>query len=106
MMKRVVVGLSLLAVVAAGASPVWADSAEVYGAQCAKCHGASGAADTPVAKTLKVPPLKGDADVQKMAVADIAKEVKENAKHPPTVKSLSDADIEAAAGYAKELAAK
>ncbi|HEY8518046.1 MAG TPA: c-type cytochrome [Candidatus Binatia bacterium] len=90
-----------------GSTVAWsADGAEVYKAQCAKCHGETGDADTPVAKTLKVPPLKGDADVQKMSIAEITQEVKENKKHPPTVKSLSDADIEAAAGYAKELAGK
>ncbi|MEW6271153.1 MAG: cytochrome c [Thermodesulfobacteriota bacterium] len=102
-----VAGVAALGVLAGGSAPTWAaDGAEVYKAQCAKCHGESGGADTPVAKTLKVPPLKGDADVQKMSVADVAKEVKANEKHPPTVKSLSDADIEAAAGYAKELAGK
>jgi mono/diheme cytochrome c family protein len=93
----VVAGVSLV-VGFGGSSVAWAaEGAEVYKAQCAKCHGESGGADTPVAKTLKVPALKGDADVQK---------IKANEKHPPTVKSLSDADIEAAAGYAKELAGK
>lgn len=96
-----------LGVLLGGSSVACAEEgAEVYKAQCAKCHGESGGADTQVAKTLKVPPLKGDADVQKMSVADIVKEVKGNEKHPPTVKSLSDADIEAAARYAKELAGK
>ncbi len=32
--------------------------------------------------------------------------MKGNEKHPPTVKSLSDAAIEAAARYAKELAGR
>lgn len=86
------------------ASPTWADGAAVYQANCAKCHGETGKADTPIATAMKVPPLAGDANVQKMSVEDVAKRIKDNAKHPPTIKALSDADITASAEYVKQLA--
>jgi mono/diheme cytochrome c family protein len=80
-----------------------ADGAAIYKDNCAKCHGATGNADTPAAKALKVPPLQGDANVKKMTAAEVAARIKGNAKHPPPVKSLSDADLEAAAAYVKTL---
>jgi mono/diheme cytochrome c family protein len=85
-------------------TPALADDAAIYKASCARCHGDNGKSDTSVGKSMKVPPLAGDAEVQKMSEADIAARVKENKKHPKKVKSLSDADIAAAAAYAKKLA--
>ncbi len=55
---------------------------------------------------MKVPALAGDANVQKMSQSDVAARIKGNAKHPPTIKSLSDDDVNAAAAYVKELAGK
>ena len=80
------------------------DGAAVFKAQCAKCHGASGGADTPAAKTLKVPKLAGDAKVAGMSVEDIVKAVKANAKHKSFITKLSDEQVSAAAGHAKQLA--
>jgi mono/diheme cytochrome c family protein len=77
---------------------------EVYKQACAKCHGETGAADTAAGKALKTPSLVGDANVQKMSAEEVAAKIKENPKHPPTVKSLSDADISAAAATAKQFA--
>lgn len=83
-----------------------ADGAAVYTAQCAKCHGDTGTSDTTIGKAMKVPALAGDANIQKMSAADVAARIKDNAKHPPTVKSLSAGDIDAAAAYVKDLAGK
>ncbi len=80
------------------------DGAAVYKAQCAKCHGDTGEADTSAAKTLKVPKLKGDAKVAGMSVADIVAAAKANEKHKSFIKKLSDEQITAAAGQAKALA--
>jgi mono/diheme cytochrome c family protein len=80
------------------------DGAAVYKAQCAKCHGDTGEADTPAAKTLKVPKLKGDAKVGGMSVPDIVAAVKANEKHKSFIKKLSDEQITAAAGQAKQIA--
>lgn len=81
-----------------------ADGKAVWIAQCAKCHGETGAADTPPGKALKTPPLPGNAPVAAMSVADLVAGVKASRKHASL--KLPDADLEAAAGYAKELAAK
>jgi len=48
------------------------DGPALYKAKCAGCHGATGAGDTSVGKSLKVTPLSG-ADVQKLSDADIQK---------------------------------
>ncbi len=80
------------------------DGAAVFKANCAKCHGDSGDSDTPAGKTLKVPKLKGDAKVAGMSVEDIVTAVKGNAKHKSFITKLSDEQIGAAAGHAKQLA--
>ena len=105
MFARPLVAVAALLFVASSAASA-ADAAAIYGAQCAKCHGDSGKADTTMAKAMKVPALAGDAKIQKMSESDIAGVIKGNPKHPPTVKSLSDADISAAAAYVKQLAGK
>ena len=93
------------AVLLIAASPVWAaDGAEIFKANCASCHGQTGKSDTAVGKAKKVPPLAGDAKVQKMSEADVAARIKGNEKHPKKVKALSDADIAAVATFVKGLA--
>jgi cytochrome c len=81
-----------------------ADGAAVWKAQCAKCHGETGAADTPAGKTMKTPALPGNEKVAGMPVAEVVAAIKASKKHAGL--KLPDADLEAAAGYAKELAAK
>jgi mono/diheme cytochrome c family protein len=80
------------------------DGAAMFKAQCAKCHGDSGEADTPAGKTLKVPKLKGDAKVAGMSVEDLVKAIKDNTKHKSFITKLTDEQITAAAGHAKQLA--
>jgi cytochrome c len=81
-----------------------ADGAAVWKAQCAKCHGEAGAADTPAGKALKAPPLAGNDKVSGMTAADLVAAIKASKTHAGL--KLADADLETAAGYAKELAAK
>jgi mono/diheme cytochrome c family protein len=102
---KVLIALGIAALFfARGATAVAADGAAIYKKDCAKCHGETGAADTPVAKAMKVPALKGDANVEKMSAADIAARITGNAKHPAAVKSLSADDAGAVAAYVKGLA--
>jgi mono/diheme cytochrome c family protein len=103
---RRVVGIAAVMFIAGSAAIAAADGAAIYTAQCAKCHGDTGHADTTIGKAMKVPALAGDANIQKMSAADIAARIKGNAKHPPTVKGLSDDDDNAVAAYVKELAGK
>ena len=102
MMIRRPIGLVALLLLAA--SSVAADGEATFQAKCAKCHGKTGLADTTIGKAKKVPALVGNADVQKMSVSEVVAAMKANKKHPPTVKKLSDDDITAAAGFAKQLA--
>ena len=105
MVARLLVAVSALLLIAGSAASA-ADGAAIYKAQCAQCHGDTGMADTAVGKAMKVPALAGDAKIQKMSDGDVAGVIKANAKHPPTVKSLSDDDINAVAAYVKQLAGK
>jgi mono/diheme cytochrome c family protein len=96
----VAVGVALVTPMRATAE----DGAAVYKTQCAKCHGATGEADTPAAKTLKAPKLAGDAKVAAMSVEDLVKAIKGNAKHKSFVAKMTDEQVSAAAGHAKQLA--
>jgi mono/diheme cytochrome c family protein len=86
-----------------------ADGAAVWKARCSQCHGETGAADAPFGKALNTPPLRGNSKVAGMTVADIVAAIKAGKKHGQLVRGkvqLPDSDLEAVAGYAKELAAK
>jgi mono/diheme cytochrome c family protein len=82
-----------------------ADGAALFKQHCASCHGATGHADTPAGKSLKVPPLAGDAKVAAMSDADAIAAIKSNAKHAAALKKMSDDDVAAVAVYVKGLAA-
>jgi high-affinity iron transporter len=98
---------TLLAVlpVALASVSLAADGAALFKQHCASCHGATGHADTPAGKSLKVPALAGDAKVAGMSDADVVAAIKANAKHAAVLKKLSDDDVAALATYAKGLAA-
>jgi mono/diheme cytochrome c family protein len=101
-----IITLIVAAALALGAVPVRAaESGDAAWKQhCAKCHGDTGAADTPVAKALKAPAIAGNAKLAGMGSDEIAKAVKASPKHAGL--KLSDDALQAAAGHAKELAAK
>ena len=80
------------------------DPAAAFKANCAKCHGDTGQADTPASVTLKVPKLAGDAKIAAMAVPDIVKMMKENEKHKAMLKKATDDQLVAGATHAKTLA--
>ena len=105
MLARSLFGMTALLLVASSAGAA-ADGAAIFKAQCAKCHGDTGNSDTSVGKAMKVPPMAGDAKLKAMSASEIVGVIKGNAKHPATVKSLSDDDINAVAGYVKQLAGK
>ena len=100
---RIPAGLTFLIGMAATASA--ADGAAVYAADCAKCHGDTGHADTPAGKTLKVPALAGDASLTAAAPADLVAKIKQNKKHASFVTKMSDDDLTAVVGRVKQLAA-
>ncbi|HJW95874.1 MAG TPA: cytochrome c [Thermoanaerobaculia bacterium] len=64
--------LALVLVVLVALPLIAEDGPALYKAKCAGCHGATGAGDTSVGKSLKVAPLNG-VDVQKKTDAEIEK---------------------------------
>lgn len=82
------------------------DGAAVFKAQCAKCHGETGLADTAPGKALKTPPLAGDAKVAGASVDELVTSIKGNKKHESFIKKISDQDVTDAAAFVKELAGK
>lgn len=96
---------TLLSLLLPGAAALAAepDGAAVYSAQCAKCHGADGRADTPAAKALKAPPLIGGSLSSRDAEA-IAQEIRENPKHAAALAKLSPAEVEAVARTVRAMA--
>jgi len=105
MRTRTIVAMTVGLALTSGALALAAeDPGAVYAAQCAKCHGESGKADTPAGKAVKAPALAGDAKIAGMSVADIAAAIKGNEKHKSFAAKLSAEQIEAAATKAKELA--
>lgn len=101
MVRTVIATVALLLVT----TTTWAaDGAAVYKANCAKCHGDSGKADSPAGKAMKVPAF--EAKLATMSDADIAKQVKGSPKHAAVLKAVGDEDLAAAAAHVKQLAPK
>ena len=105
MFARSLFGMTALLLIASSAGAA-ADGAAIFKAHCAKCHGDTGKADTSVGKAMKVPVIAGDAKIKAMSASEVAGVIKSNAKHPATIKSLSDDDVNAVAAFVKDLAGK
>jgi cytochrome c6 len=70
-----------------------ADGAATYKTKCQMCHGATGAADTPTAKMMKVKPVS-DPEVKKESEAEMIKITADGKGKMPAFKGkLTDAQI-------------
>ena len=78
-----------------------ADGAALFKQNCAGCHGATGHADTPAGKSLKVPALAGDAKVAGMSDADVVAAIK--AAKPHASVKASDDDLKAIGKWIQSL---
>jgi mono/diheme cytochrome c family protein len=101
MFRKLATTLALL--VAGNGAALAADGAAIFKNHCAKCHGETGNADSPVAKAMKSPAIAGNANVAGMSDADLAAKIKEIKQHAG-FKAMADADLAAAVTYSKELA--
>lgn len=100
------IGIALLLAVPA-ASPARADGKALYEAQCAKCHGMTGMADTKTGKAAKAKKFQGDERVMGDDVVSVVqKSVRdpEKKKHRQVAKKVTDEDLAAIAVYVKALA--
>ena len=98
-MQQLIFGVLLVAGMLFGAVAI-ADGAGTYSAQCAKCHGADGGADTAVGKAMKATDLRGKAWSQEELTAAI----RENPKHKSVSSKVSDEDLSALAEFLPTLA--
>jgi mono/diheme cytochrome c family protein len=89
------------------ALPLFAeDGPALYKAKCAGCHGATGAGDTSVGKSLKVMPLS-NADVQKLSDADLQKVITAGkGKMPAIGKAFTAEQIKALIAVIRSFAKK
>jgi cytochrome c6 len=94
MKKLIQACMILLALAFLSASMFAADSgADVFKAKCASCHGASGAGDTAMGKSMKLKDL-GSAEVQGQSDADITNVIANGKKPMPGYKGkLTDDQI-------------
>jgi mono/diheme cytochrome c family protein len=95
----------VLAAALALASPVsFAQSpgAATYKAKCQMCHGATGAADTPTAKMLKVKPVS-DPDIKKLTEEEMIAAVKNGKGKMKPVVGLTDAQIKDTVAFYRDL---
>jgi mono/diheme cytochrome c family protein len=88
--------LTLCALVWVAPGALAADGAALYKANCASCHGADGSGDTPVAKAMKIPSIKGS-----LSAEEIVKFVQESDKHKMPAGKLSAEDLAAIAEVVK-----
>ena len=76
--------------------------ADLFKSKCAMCHGPNGDASTPMAKGLKVKPMN-DAEVQKLAEADIVTIVTKGKGKMKPVSSVTPDQAKEVAKYVKSL---
>jgi len=100
-----ILAAAAIVVLVSGPAARAADGAKVFKEQCVRCHGATGAADTPMGKAVRAAALAGNTKVQQMTDAQVVERIKTNEKHPRMVRSLGDENLNAVAPFVKQLAA-
>jgi mono/diheme cytochrome c family protein len=103
--EALVLGSALVAGAADGARAADPDGKALYAAECAKCHGATGAADTPVGKAMKVASLQKPELAAAEGPAHVVEHVRSDSKHSAVSKKLGDPELAAIAAFVQTLAA-
>lgn len=92
--------------VGARAYAAGSDSAGLFKANCAICHGTDGSGNSPMGKMMKVPDLKSKA-VQDLSDAELTATITNGkSKMPPFKGKLSAAQIHSLVGFIRMLAKK
>jgi len=100
LLKGILVAVAMLA-----SSVCFAQSAgqATYNAKCKSCHGADGAADSSVAKMMKVKPVS-DPEIKKLTAAQMFTGVKDGkGKMKPFKDKLTDDEIKGSVAYYRSL---
>ncbi len=78
------------------------DSAALFKSKCAMCHGATGTADTPMAKSLGIKSYKSP-EVQKESDADLKATITNGKGKMPSYKTLTPEQIDGLVKYIRTL---
>ena len=106
MMKRFVMLAALTLVIALPAIAADPDGAALYKAKCATCHGADGAGQTSIGKSMKLRDLRS-ADVQKQTDIELTKIISGGkGKMPGFGQKMSTADVMAVIAHLRTLQSK
>ena len=97
------VAAALLLAASLAAPALAEDSATLYKAKCAMCHGADGLAATPVGKTMKVLSFKAPEMVSASDARFIASTTNGKAKMPAYKDKLTGAQIKDVVAYIRTL---
>jgi len=98
--------IAILAIVALAALPMFGDGATLFRAKCSSCHGADGAGQTAVGKSMKLRDLRSS-EVQKQTDLELTKIISGGkGKMPPYGKQLSNDDVAAVISHIRTLKAK
>jgi cytochrome c6 len=97
------VAAALLLAASLAAPALAEDTAALYKAKCAMCHGADGLAATPVGKTMKVLSFKAPAMVSATDAQFIASTKNGKGKMPAYKEKLTDAQIKDVVAYIRTL---
>lgn len=106
-MRKWIAAIGIVLSSAAGSSSAQADAKALYEAQCAKCHGMTGMADTKTGRAAKAKKFQGDERVMGDDVAKVVVESvrdPEKKKHRQVAKKVTDEELAAIAVYVKALA--
>ncbi|MGA9426343.1 MAG: cytochrome c [Terracidiphilus sp.] len=99
MFLKIAKAITLAAVLATAAMPVFAQGADTYKAKCQMCHGATGLADTGAGRAMKVKPIT-DPDVKKLGDAQMIEAVTNGSGKMQAYKGkLTDDQIKDAVSY-------
>jgi cytochrome c6 len=102
-MNKQIKNLALVAAALAFTAGTAFAQADIYAAKCKMCHGATGAADTPTGKMMKVLPAS-DPAVKKLTVSELDTIISAGKGKMPAYKGkLTDAQITDLAKFFKTL---